>query len=95
MSPDAPEQGTQAGQDRQCDQHDTDRQTQGCSIPSYPMCACRAVVGVGNFVALGELLAEDVVLRSPVAFKPYEGRPIVAAILRGVGRVFTDFHCVR
>jgi hypothetical protein len=28
-------------------------------------------------------------------FKPYTGKPIVAAILRGVGRVFTDFRYVR
>ncbi len=55
----------------------------------------RAAVEAGDFEGLGELLAEDVVFRSPVAFKPYEGRPIVAAILRGVGRVFTDFRYVR
>ena len=55
----------------------------------------RAAVEAGDFAALGDLLAEDVVFRSPVAFKPYEGRPIVAAILRGVGRVFTDFRYVR
>ncbi len=55
----------------------------------------RAAVEAGDFAALGELLAEDVVFRSPVAFKPYEGRAIVAAILRGVGRVFTDFRYVR
>ncbi|KRC65283.1 hypothetical protein ASE12_11215 [Aeromicrobium sp. Root236] len=55
----------------------------------------RAAVEAGDFAALGDLLAEDVVFRSPVAFKPYEGRPIVAAILRGVGRVFTEFRYVR
>jgi len=55
----------------------------------------RAAVEAGDFAALGDLLAEDVVFRSPVAFKPYEGQPIVAAILRGVGRVFTDFRYVR
>ena len=55
----------------------------------------RAAVEAGDFAALGDLLAEDVVFRSPVAFKPYEGRAIVAAILRGVGRVFTDFRYVR
>ncbi|WP_330293945.1 nuclear transport factor 2 family protein [Streptomyces sp. NBC_00576] len=59
------------------------------------MRAFRTAVEAGDFVALGELLAEDVVLRSPVAFKPYEGRPIVAAILRGVGRVFAGFRYVR
>lgn len=59
------------------------------------MHAFRTAVEAGDFAALGDLLAEDVVFRSPVAFKPYEGKPIVAAILRGVGRVFTDFHYVR
>jgi hypothetical protein len=40
-------------------------------------------------------LAEDVVFVSPVAFKPYEGKAITAAILRGVTRVFEDFHYMR
>jgi hypothetical protein len=57
--------------------------------------AFRAVVEAGDFAAVGDLLADDVVFRSPVAFKPYEGRAIVAAIIRGVGRVFTDFRYVR
>jgi hypothetical protein len=55
----------------------------------------RAAVEAGDFAALGDLLAEDVVFRSPIAFRPYEGRAVVAAILRGVGRVFTDFRYVR
>ncbi len=55
----------------------------------------RAAVEAGEFAAVGDLLADDVVFRSPVAFRPYEGKPIVAAILRGVGRVFTDFRYVR
>jgi ketosteroid isomerase-like protein len=55
----------------------------------------RAAVEAGDFAGLSDLLADDVVFRSPVAFKPYEGKAIVAAILRGVGRVFTDFHYVR
>jgi hypothetical protein len=56
------------------------------------MNAFRAAVEAGNFDGLAELLADDVVFRSPVAFKPYAGKPLVAAILRGVGRVFTDFR---
>jgi ketosteroid isomerase-like protein len=55
----------------------------------------RAAVEAGDFGGLADLLADDVVFRSPVAFKPYEGKAIVAAILRGVGRVFTDFRYVR
>ncbi|MFF7636417.1 nuclear transport factor 2 family protein [Kitasatospora sp. NPDC008050] len=45
--------------------------------------------------AVAALLAEDVVFTSPVAFKPYPGKAITAAILRGVLRVFEDFHYVR
>lgn len=59
------------------------------------MKAFRDAVEAGDFEGLGDLLADDVIFRSPVAFKPYEGKPIVAAILRGVGRVFTDFRYVQ
>ncbi|MFD7326204.1 nuclear transport factor 2 family protein [Streptomyces sp. NPDC059875] len=45
--------------------------------------------------AVAALLAEEVVFTSPVAFKPYEGKAITAAILRGVLRVFEDFTYVR
>ena len=41
------------------------------------------------------LLAANVVFTSPVAFKPYVGKPITAAILSGVLRIFEDFHYVR
>lgn len=44
---------------------------------------------------MAALLADDVVFTSPVAFKPYPGKPITAAILRGVMRVFGDFRYVR
>jgi hypothetical protein len=40
-------------------------------------------------------LSEDVVLRSPVVFKPYRGRAVVGAILEAVGRVFEDFSYTR
>ena len=36
--------------------------------------------------------AEDVVFRSPAVFKPYEGREVVATILRTVFGVFEDFR---
>ncbi|WP_194813618.1 nuclear transport factor 2 family protein [Nocardia sp. XZ_19_385] len=45
--------------------------------------------------ALAATLAENVVFTSPVAFKPYPGKPITAAILRGVLRVFEDFRYIR
>ncbi|MFD9894059.1 nuclear transport factor 2 family protein [Amycolatopsis sp. NPDC059027] len=55
----------------------------------------RAAVEAGDHEAVAALLAEDVVFTSPVAFKPYQGKPITAAILRAVFRVFEDFRYVR
>jgi hypothetical protein len=49
----------------------------------------------GGFDAVEATLADDVVFTSPVAFKPYAGKAMTAAILRGVGRVFEDFRYVR
>ena len=40
---------------------------------------------------LNELLADDVVFRSPVAFKPYEGKQVVFFILNNVIQVFENF----
>ena len=40
---------------------------------------------------LNELLAEDVVFRSPVAFNPYPGKQVVFFILTNVIQVFEDF----
>jgi ketosteroid isomerase-like protein len=57
--------------------------------------AIEAAIDGGGFDAVEALLADDVVFTSPVAFKPYPGKAITAAILRGVTRVFTDFHYVR
>ena len=54
----------------------------------------RAAVEAEDWDGLGDLLADNVVFCSPVAFTPYVGKPIVHAILRGVGRVFTGFHYV-
>jgi hypothetical protein len=45
--------------------------------------------------AIQAMLADTVVFTSPVAFKPYVGKPITAAIPRGVLRVFEDFRYVR
>ena len=55
----------------------------------------RAAVEARDADAMEALLAENVVFTSPVAFKPYPGKPITAAILRGVMRVFEDFRYVR
>ena len=40
---------------------------------------------------LGDLLAEDVVFRSPFLWKPYHGRYPAFVILSTVGEVFRDF----
>ena len=40
---------------------------------------------------LNELLAEDVVFRSPVAFNPYSGKQVVFFILTNVIQVFENF----
>jgi hypothetical protein len=45
-----------------------------------------------DFAAIDELFAEDVVFRSPVVFKPYEGRDAVAMLLGAVAQVFEDFR---
>jgi hypothetical protein len=55
----------------------------------------RAAVEDRDEAAIEALLADDVVFTSPVAFKPYVGKPITAAILRGVLRVFDGFRYVR
>ncbi|WP_278266072.1 nuclear transport factor 2 family protein [Nocardia sp. AG03] len=55
----------------------------------------RAAVEARDEAAIEALLADDVVFTSPVAFQPYPGKPITAAILRAVIRVFEDFRYVR
>ncbi|MCM6774142.1 nuclear transport factor 2 family protein [Nocardia sp. CDC159] len=55
----------------------------------------RAAVEARDEAAIEQLLADDVVFTSPVAFKPYPGKAITAAILRAVMRVFEDFRYLR
>lgn len=55
----------------------------------------RAAIEAGDLPAALALLSEDVVFRSPVVFKPYQGRAAVATILAGVVQVFEDFRYVR
>ncbi|WP_024806146.1 nuclear transport factor 2 family protein [Nocardia sp. BMG51109] len=55
----------------------------------------RQAVESQDAAAIEALLADDVVFTSPVAFKPYPGKALTAAILRGVIRVFEDFRYVR
>jgi hypothetical protein len=57
--------------------------------------AFRAAVEAEDPEALTETLADDVVFRSPVVFRPYEGKPLVSAILtEGAMKVFEDFRYV-
>lgn len=55
----------------------------------------RTAVEARDHAAIEALLADDVVFTSPVAFAPYPGKPVTAAILRAVLRVFEDFRYVR
>lgn len=55
----------------------------------------REAVEARDTDAMAALLADEVTFTSPVAFNPYEGKAITAAILRGVMRVFEDFRYVR
>ncbi|MFW6640663.1 nuclear transport factor 2 family protein [Nocardiopsis algeriensis] len=55
----------------------------------------RKAVEERDLEAVEALLADDVVFTSPVAFRPYPGKAVTAAILRGVLRVFENFRYVR
>jgi hypothetical protein len=52
----------------------------------------RAAAESKDFSAIDELFAEKVRFKSPVVFKPYEGRGAVAMILGAVVQVFEDFR---
>jgi len=52
----------------------------------------RAAAEAKDFSAIDDLFAEDVVFRSPVVFKPYEGRTAIAMLLAAVSQVFEDFR---
>ncbi|WP_265444318.1 nuclear transport factor 2 family protein [Flexivirga meconopsidis] len=55
----------------------------------------REAIETGDLAAVDAMLADEVVFRSPVAFKPYAGKAITSAILRAVVEVFEDFRYVR
>ncbi|MFI6095970.1 nuclear transport factor 2 family protein [Lentzea sp. NPDC051213] len=59
------------------------------------MKAFRAAVEAQDADAMAACLADNVVFTSPVAFAPYPGKPLTAAILRGVMRVFENFRYER
>jgi hypothetical protein len=56
--------------------------------------AFRAAAEAKDFRAAGDLFAPDVTFRSPVVFKPYEGRDQVQLILSAVVQVFEDFRYI-
>jgi ketosteroid isomerase-like protein len=51
----------------------------------------RAAVETHDLDALSDCLAEDVVLNSPVSFRPFAGRDAVSQVLRFVAATFEDF----
>jgi hypothetical protein len=57
-----------------------------------PAHAFRSAVERRDLDAAVDLLADDVVFRSPAVYKPYEGRETVETILRTVFGVFEDFR---
>ena len=54
--------------------------------------AFRQAAEAKDFSQVAELFAEDVMFRSPVVFKPYEGRDTVQVLLGAIVQVFEDFH---
>lgn len=59
------------------------------------MHAFRSCVEARDLEGVRALLADDVTFTSPVAFAPYPGKAITAAILEAVIEVFEDFRYVR
>jgi hypothetical protein len=54
--------------------------------------AFRAAAEAKDFAAADELFAEDATFRSPVVYKPYEGRDQIKLLLGAVVQVFEDFR---
>jgi hypothetical protein len=52
----------------------------------------RAAAEGKDFSAVEELFADQVSFRSPVVFKPYEGREALGMLLGAVVQVFEDFR---
>jgi SnoaL-like domain len=56
--------------------------------------AFRAAVEAKELSAIQEVFAEDASFRSPVVFKPYEGREAISVVLGAALRAFEDFRYV-
>ena len=54
----------------------------------------RAAVEAGDIDGAIALLAPDVVFRSPIVHRPYEGAEVVGGLLRAVSEVFEDLRYV-
>ena len=54
--------------------------------------AFRAAAEAKDFSQVDELFAEDAIFRSPVVYKPYEGREAIKVLLGAVVQVFEDFR---
>ncbi|MGB6209945.1 nuclear transport factor 2 family protein [Mycobacterium sp.] len=52
----------------------------------------RAAIESGQFDTIDRIFAEDVVLHSPIAHRPYRGRQTVAAIIAMVAEVLAAFR---
>ena len=55
----------------------------------------QAALERGDVDTAAEMLADDVVFRSPAVFEPYQGKPATVVLLKAVSRVFRDFRYVR
>jgi hypothetical protein len=56
--------------------------------------AVEAAMDSGDPASLADVLADDVVFRSPAVFKPYEGKETVLRMLTFAASVFEDFEYV-
>jgi limonene-1,2-epoxide hydrolase len=63
-------------------------------MPSAPD-RFRAAVEASDLDAAVAVLAPDVVFRSPIVHKPYQGPEAVRALLKGVLAIFEDFRYER
>jgi hypothetical protein len=54
--------------------------------------AFRAAAEAKDFSRVDELFTEDAVFRSPVVYRPYEGREAIKVVLGAVVTVFEDFR---
>jgi ketosteroid isomerase-like protein len=54
--------------------------------------AFRAAAEAKDFGAADDLFTEEVTFRSPVVYKPYEGRDAIKVLLGAVVQVFQDFR---